>query len=212
MREASVIRSPRRLVLMAATLAAACASGAKEPARPPLPSDGPKADVTVAIRTGGGIPTPTAQAVFRLDQTAYALVAEVKNGRVRVLYPPTLDSTGLLPARQYQFVDVDPSVGEVYLLSKSSPFDMSSIVTGRTFADWDAMARAQTMNADTAIRRFAVEVGASGYRITRADRRVGTRPGARGQTTTKTVRPGCRQDPRTPTKQAPISIECIKDP
>ena len=81
--------------------AAGCAPRSNDTApRPLIPRDGPSA--SVRVQYDGGLFHRQANAVFRVEQPAYVMVAHLGgDGVIRVLFPDDSRSSGYVPARRY---------------------------------------------------------------------------------------------------------------
>lgn len=158
-----------RVVLVLAALASGCAGRSTSTSAPaPLPQDGPASELFFAqmnSRTSSG-----ATLKFALADSAYALVGQVRDGKIRVIFPAMAEGTGWMRARDTMSVLLEyNSSGPIFLITRKKPIDFRLSGVGPYWADIGLEEYAGTKDPIEGIRWYAAQVADTNYRVEVAD-------------------------------------------
>lgn len=163
------MRTRSWLVSAAVMVSTACATRAKEPVFTRIRSDGPM-DATLALEVSRRL-SPGARARFGVHAPAYALLGQMTDGHVRILFPDEDNPTGRLGSQHGREIGVDTSAGPIFLVVSSKPMELTALRSDTGFVAWRADNTQPGTHRDTIIQRFAADVAGPDVTILRAGAR-----------------------------------------
>jgi hypothetical protein len=159
--------SARIGMALALVAAAGCARGPKVESAPvPLPQDGPASELFFAQVNTRGSSLGDATLKFVLADSAYALVGQIRDGKIRVIFPASPEGTGWMNARDTMAVWLNHNgTGPIFLITRKKPIDFRLSGVGPYWADIGLEEYADTKDPIEGIRWYAAQVADTNYRV-----------------------------------------------